>query len=145
MFKRVEEVLVGQTVILNGVDRKIKDLEPDLVDGLVISIIVTFTPLPGYPDFEVFPRKQLIEVVEDQSEDFKAGVAEGWRRHIEELEEEGFEAGRWWRAIKNGVMMAETSDPSDFKVLGLMDDPEVSFRRIYSRTESTWVMETPDV
>lgn len=58
---------------------------------------------------------------------------------------EGFEPTSIWRAIKDGTLLIETSRAEDFNDLGLMDDPNISFYRVYSRTECTLIEERPDV
>lgn len=59
-----------------------------------------------------------------------------------------FEASKWWRAVNaDGITLAETSTPSDFKNLGLMDVLESDgghFERLYVKTENSWVKAEPD-
>jgi hypothetical protein len=60
------------------------------------------------------------------------------------MKEEGFEPGRWWQAVDSeGKLLAETSNPDEFKGLGLLDEEGVTFRRLYARTENVWVDESP--
>lgn len=59
-----------------------------------------------------------------------------------------FEASKWWRAVNaDGVTLAETSTPSDFKNLGLIEVLESDgghFQRLYVKTENSWVKAEPD-
>jgi hypothetical protein len=69
-----------------------------------------------------------------------------YKKSEEELAmaEEGFEPGRWWQAVNSeGEILAETSDPDDFKDFGFLNKEGVTFRRLYARTERTWVTESP--
>lgn len=52
----------------------------------------------------------------------------------------GYRPGRWWRAMSmDGVMLAETSNPSEFKYLGLADREDVKFYQMYTRVDEEWV------
>lgn len=58
--------------------------------------------------------------------------------------ERGFEPGRWWLASQlDGTVLAETSNPKEFKGLGLLDRTDVRFYRQYVRRDEEWVTETP--
>lgn len=57
--------------------------------------------------------------------------------------ERGFRPGRWWRAIdREGVMLAETSNPNEFAYLGLTEREDVSFLQMYTRQDEEWVKVT---
>lgn len=65
-----------------------------------------------------------------------------------DLNEQGlddkFDRSRWWRAIdRDGDMMAETSNPKEFKHLGLTDIPGMKFQQLWLKTENVWVDTNP--
>lgn len=65
---------------------------------------------------------------------------------IQDALDRGFEPGRLWIAnVKEGETLAETSNPEDFRHLGLMDRDDVAFYRQYTQVISEWVKETPEV
>lgn len=54
--------------------------------------------------------------------------------------ERGFTPGRWWQAIDmDGVLQAETSDPSEFEGLGLTGRDDIAFYHQFIRTDVEWV------
>lgn len=62
---------------------------------------------------------------------------------VAEITARGFRPGRWWQAIdREGVMLAETSNPSEFAYLGLADREDVRFFQMYTRQEEEWVKVT---
>jgi hypothetical protein len=62
----------------------------------------------------------------------------------EELMGDGFEPGRWWQAVSaEGKLFAETSDPSDFEQLELLDKEGVKFYRYYTRQLRAWAEADP--
>lgn len=136
MKKQAVEVVVGDIILLGGVNREIKEVvhlryEENSTD--IRGVFVTFEELPGSSRMITFRPMQILEVVND--------VADNRRRT---LIAEGFEPTSIWRAIKDGKLLAETSRAKDFSDLGLINDPDVSFYRVYSRTERTLVEERPD-
>lgn len=56
-----------------------------------------------------------------------------------------FSPTRWWRAIApDGSLLAETSATDDFTHLDLIDNPGVTFQRLYEEVPaSVWRDETP--
>ena len=58
------------------------------------------------------------------------------------LMDDGFEPTKLYKAVKevNGEekLMAETSRPYDFVDLGLVDQPDIKFYRLYERKEYEW-------
>jgi hypothetical protein len=55
---------------------------------------------------------------------------------------------RWWQAVEThpekGVMLlAETSDPEDFKQLEILGKPNVKIFRLFEKREQNWVEEVP--
>lgn len=55
-----------------------------------------------------------------------------------------FTPTRWWRALGlvGGNVLAETSNPRDFKSLGLSESGAI-FQRMYETRSSKWVDEKP--
>lgn len=54
--------------------------------------------------------------------------------------ERGFSPARWVRAVAlDGTLLAETSNPSEFRYLGLTDREDVRFYQMYTRTDEEWV------
>lgn len=54
--------------------------------------------------------------------------------------ESGYRPGRWWRAVDSeGTLLAETSNPSEFRYLGLTDRDDVFFYQMYTRVDEEWV------
>lgn len=63
---------------------------------------------------------------------------------IQHALDRGFEPGSSWQAVdKEGNLFAQTSNPKDFKFLGLLERDDVTFFRRYHRMESEWVKERP--
>lgn len=57
--------------------------------------------------------------------------------------ERGYRPGRWWVASQlDGTVLAQTSNPSEFTYLGLVDREDVRFYQMYTRTDEEWVKVT---
>lgn len=137
MFKNAKDLEEGEFVVRDGHVRKINKVEK-IGDGF--GIMITFEPKPLTHMVETFKPAQLVETVS-----VEVDISESQKRR-EELTDEGFEPGRWWQAVQNGKLLAETSNPIEFKSLGLLDQSDITIRRIYTRTENVWVEEeVPDV
>ena len=54
---------------------------------------------------------------------------------------------RWWQAIEyvdgKPHLLAETSDPEDFKNLNIIGQPNVKIFRLFEKREQNWVEEVP--
>lgn len=81
---------------------------------------------------------QLLTVLSDE---------EHRKLEIEELEERGFRATKWWRAVSpvNGEVLAETSRPKDFKDLGITDIEGIKYYHCFERFDREWMPDTPDL
>lgn len=137
MKKKAIDLVVGDTILLSGNGRTVKEVahlryEPD--STYIRGVLVTFEELSGTARMTTFRPLQYLEVVNTSAEN---------RRRT--LIEEGFEPTSIWRAIKDGKLIIETSRVEDLPELDLMADSEVSLYRVYSRTECTLVEERPDV
>lgn len=127
--KLVKDLVEGDVFIFKGVARKIVKTEED--DLLYIEPELNG---PLYHD-------TVVEMVVDPEEEDVPPVDE-----IQHALDRGFEPGRLWQANdKEGNTLAETTNPKDFRHFGLLDRDDVAIFRLYTRTESEWVKETPEL
>lgn len=145
MRKRADEVLVGDRLHIGTIIREVKDIEPRFSgEGDTLGVTIIFKEKRNHPRMSSYKPATMFEIEEPtvvSTED----IRRAWQEHVDYLKSQGFEPTGVWRAIKNHQILAETSHAEDFRAFGFMDDPEVSFRQVYSKTESIFVLERPDV
>lgn len=123
--KAAQELVPGDYILDGrGTPHMIEDLIP-LQDG---RIFIEAGPLKLAP-----MGIQMIAVLSDE---------ECAKIDAQILMDDGFQPTKYYKAVRQvdgeEVVMAETSSPGDFVHLGLVDQPDIKFYRLYERKEHEW-------